>query len=70
MQMFDVWFSRTENEGEKNKFSIDIYHTLLSSHSRIFQQKTDEQEVTDLFEELSCDSEVCTDPASWVWVGE
>ncbi len=53
-----------------NMFSIDIYHTLLSSHSRIFQQKTDEQEVTDLFEELSCDSEVCTDPASWVWVGE
>lgn len=63
MQMFDGWSSCTDNEKKNN-------HTLLSSHLRIFQQKTKERKVSDLFEELSCDSEVCTDPASLVWVGK
>lgn len=39
----------------QHKFSIDIYHSLLSSQLRHFQQKTNELKVSDLLEERSCD---------------
>lgn len=65
-----VFMYRQREKKKKHQFNTDVYHTLLGSQLRHFQQKTNERKVSDLFEEQSCDSEVCKDPASWEWAGE